>query len=65
MCVVGWGLGWGNLLVMKSWYFLTYIRQLMKLATQLASKRIRIRERVVARARLFASARVTMVLELI
>ena len=50
---------------------MTYIRQLIKLATHLTSKRIRIRERVVARGRLFArarlvvSARVTRVLELI
>ena len=66
------GLGWGNLLVIKSWYFLTYIRQLIKLATHLASKRIRMRERILlARARLFTRARivvsrrVTRVLELI
>ena len=54
---------------------MTYIRQLIKLATHLTSKRIRIRERKrernVARARLFprdtlvVSARITRALELV
>ena len=57
MCVCG-GLGWGNLLVMKSWYVFDIHQTSYQSHT---SKRIRIRERVVARARLlFARARLVV-----